>query len=64
MAIFRMDNQQGLTVQHMELWSVLCGFLAGREVWERMDICICVAESLHYSPETITALPQLYPNTK
>ena len=24
--------------------------------WGRMDTCICMAESLHYSPETITIL--------
>ena len=26
------------------------------EVWGRMDTCICMTESLCYSPETITAL--------
>ena len=38
-----MDNQQGST---------------GREwgVWGRMDTCICMAESLHYSPDTIATL--------
>ena len=25
-------------------------------IWGRMDTCICMAESLHYSPETITIL--------
>ena len=35
--------------------SVLCGNVDGREVWGRMDTCICMAESLcHW----------LYPNTK
>ena len=29
-AIFKMDNQQGPTVQHRELCSVLCGSLDGR----------------------------------
>ena len=38
----------------MELYSTLCGSLDGREVWRRMDSCM--AESLHYSPETITTL--------
>ena len=29
----------------------------GREgVWGRMDTCICMAESVHHSPETITML--------
>ena len=45
-AIFKMNNQQGPTVQHMELCSVLCGSLGGREIWGRMDICIRMAESL------------------
>ena len=51
-----MDNQQGSTVLHMELCSMLYGSLDGRGVWERMDTCICVTESLHYSPESITTL--------
>ena len=29
---------------------------AGREVWGRMGMCICMAESLCCSPETITTL--------
>ena len=29
-AIFKMDNQQGLTVQHRELCSMLCGSPDGR----------------------------------
>ena len=33
--------------------SVLCGSLDRRGVWGRMDTCICTAESLHCSPETI-----------
>ena len=40
----------------MELCSMLCGSLNERGVWGRMDTCICMAESLHHSPETITAL--------
>ena len=39
---------------------MLCGSLDGREVWGRMDSCMCVAESLHCSPETITALLTSY----
>ena len=31
-AIFKMVNQQGPTVQHMELCSMLCGNLDGRGV--------------------------------
>ena len=35
---------------------MLCGSLDGRGVWERMDTCICMAESLCCSPETTTTL--------
>ena len=35
-----MDNQQGPTVQHVELCSMLCDSLDGRGVWERMDMCM------------------------
>ena len=52
-AIFKVDSQQELTVQHRELCSVLSGGLDGRGVWERMDTCICTAESLSCSPETV-----------
>ena len=30
--------------------------LDGREVWGRMDTCVCTAESLHCSPDIITIL--------
>ena len=35
---------------------MLCGSLDRGAVWRRMDTCVCVAESLHCSPETITTL--------
>ena len=44
-AIFKMDNQQGPTMKNMELGSMLYSSLD----WY---ICICMAESLHCSPET------------
>ena len=31
--MFEMDHQQGPTVQHRELCSMLCGSLDGRGVW-------------------------------
>ena len=39
--------------------------LAKVQLWGRMDTCVCMAESLCCSPETITAwfVNQLYPNT-
>ena len=52
-----MDNQQGPTVSHRELCSMLCGSLDEKGVWRRMDAHICVAELLCCSPKaTITVL--------
>ena len=55
-AIFKTDNQQGPTIQHKELCSMLCDSLDEKAVWGRMDPCTCMAESLLCTPETITAL--------
>ena len=41
----------------LQLCSMLCGSLDGKGVWGRTDTCICIlAESLCFSPETITTL--------
>ena len=48
----------------MELCSMLCASLDGSGVWWRMDTCICMDESLHCSPETITALLTEYTPTQ
>jgi len=55
--MFKMDNQQGVTVYiaHGTLLSVM--WQPGWEgVWGSVHTSICRAESLHYSPETITLL--------
>ena len=62
-AKFKMDNQQGLTVEHMELCAMVCASLDGRGVWGRMDTRICMAEFLCCSPETITTLLTGYTST-
>ena len=36
-AIFKVENQQGPTVKHIELCSILCSNVDGRRVWGRMD---------------------------
>ena len=41
-AMFKMDNQQGPTVQHRELYPVLRGNLDGSGVWARMEIHVFV----------------------
>ena len=38
----------------MELFSMLLGSLDGRGIWGRMDTCICMAESLHCPPGTMS----------
>ena len=48
----------------MELCSMLCGSLDERQVWGRMDTCICMTESLHCSPETTTTLLIFYTPTQ
>jgi len=55
-ATFKTDNQQGATVQHSELCSVLRGSLDGRRVCRRMDTRMCMVESLCCQPETMTFL--------
>ena len=42
-AIFKKDNQQGPTVQHRELCSILCNNLNGKRIWKRIDTCICLS---------------------
>ena len=37
MDIFKIDNQQGPTVQHMEFFSMLWGSLEGKGVWGRIN---------------------------
>ena len=59
-AVFNMENQQGPAGQHRGLCSVSRGSLDGRGVWGRMHMCICMAEFLHCSPETITILLLAY----
>ena len=54
-----MDIQQGPSAGHRELWSILCGSLVARGVWGKMDTCICMAESLRYSPETFSSFQSL-----
>ena len=54
--VFKMNNQQGPTIQHMKLCSMLCGRLDGRGVWGITDICTWMAQSFPCSPETITTL--------
>ena len=56
-AIFKTDNQQGPTAEHMEICSTLYSSLDWRRVWGRMDICIYIWLNLFScSSETIITL--------
>ena len=48
--LLKMDNRQGATVQCRELCSMSRGRLDGR-LWGRMDTCVYVVESFHFSPK-------------
>ena len=64
MAIFKIDNQPGSTIELAKLCSLSCGSLGERRVWERIDTCMCITESLHCSPETATVLLTGYTPTQ
>ena len=49
-------NHQQPTIKHREFCLMSCGSLDGRGVLGRMDICICMAESLHCLLEAVTTL--------
>ena len=55
-AIFKMDKEQGATIFHRQICSMLYGSLDERGIWGRMDTCICMAESFFCSTETLTTL--------
>ena len=51
-----MDSHPGPSVQCRGVCLRLCGSLYGRGAWGRMNIWICMAESLWGPPETVTVL--------
>ena len=57
-AVFNMDNQQGPTVWHRELFSVLCDGLYRERIFKKkkVDICVCTTDSFCCTPETNTTL--------
>ena len=52
---FKIDKRQRYCIAHGTPLNVMCQ-PGWREVWERMDTCICMDKSLHYSHETATTL--------
>ena len=55
--IYRMDEQQGPTVEHRELYSISCDKPEWKRIFEkRIDTCICIIETLCYTLEPNTTL--------
>ena len=53
-------NKKNLLYSTWHSAQILCASLDERGLWGRMDTRICMAESLHCSPETITILLIVY----
>ena len=49
---YYIQNGQGSTAQHIELYSIFCNNLYRERIWKRIDISIGITESLCYRPET------------
>ena len=54
--VYGMDGQQGPAVYHRDLHSTFCDNLHGKRIWERMDVYICITESLCSTAEINTTL--------
>ena len=54
--ISKIDNHQGPTVQHRELYSILYSNLYGKRIWKKVDTCVCTADPLCCTPETNATL--------
>ena len=46
MVIYKMDKQQGPTLQHRELYSISCDNHNGKE-YEEVCVCVCVYTHIH-----------------
>ena len=55
LGLYKIDNHQGHTMYHRELYWKFCNNLHGK-IWKRIDIFIYIAESLYCIPETVPTL--------
>ena len=62
--MFKMDNQKGPTVQHVELGSKSCASLDGGGLGENGYMCVCAWVPLLFTWSNHDIINQLYPNTK
>ena len=56
LCMYKINNQQGPTVQHRELYSMFCNNLHGKRIYKIRNMCICIIKSRCCTPETNTAL--------
>ena len=54
--LYMRDDQQRPTVQHKNFYPIFWDNLYEKRFLERMNIYVCVTESLCYTPETNTTL--------
>ena len=54
--VYGMIGQWGPAVQHRELYPLFCDNLCGNRIWKKMNMCICMTESLCCTAEIITNL--------
>ena len=52
--MYKIDNKWEPAVLHRELCSMLCGYLNGKEIQKKGDICIHLVDSLCCTAETNT----------
>ena len=52
----------GPALEHRELYPIFCDHLCGKRICKRMDVCICITESLLYSRKYHNLVNQLYFN--
>ena len=52
--VYGMDGQQRPTVEHRGLYLILCDNLHGKRIWKKMDVCICIIESIKCTAEINT----------
>ena len=58
-AIFKTEPTRNYCIAHNSAQCYVATWMGG-EVWGRMDPCLCMAESLFCTPETITTLSVSY----
>ena len=54
--VYGIVGQQGPAVYYRELYTIFSDNLHGKRIWKKMDVCVCITESLCCAAEIITTL--------